>query len=147
MNIPKTTIFLADDDEDDRDFFEEVIENIDSEIEFKSFNDGSDLLSFLKSSTDTIPNFIFLDLNMPLMGGEKCLLKIREIDKLIDVPIILYSTFIDRYKINLLKESGATLYLKKPNSFKKLTIAILECMEKVKANKQKSDDQSNFIVQ
>ncbi len=141
------TIFLADDDEDDRQFFEEVLEEISPQIRFITFDNGVDLIQNLLKSANVSPDYIFLDLNMPLMDGEECLQEIRNLRHLDQIPIIIYSTAIDFSKAERLRDKGANLYLKKPNSFSELKKAILNCIADVEANLSSNEEGIAFIVQ
>jgi len=140
------TLFLADDDADDRQIFEEVLDEISPKINFKSFDNGVDLMTNLKNRSNKRPDYIFLDLKMPMMDGEECLQEIRKLTRLDKIPVIIYSTSIDIYKAERLRDMGATMYLKKPNSFKDLKNAILNCLADIQAGFD--DKQGNtFIVQ
>ncbi|MBU3025229.1 response regulator [Zobellia galactanivorans] len=120
-------IFLTDDDLEDRQFFEQAINELDIDLVFKSFDNGVELMENLHSDAK-LPDFIFLDLNMPLMNGEECLNDIREESKFSEIPVIIYSTFIDEDKIKKLRKNGASIILKKPNSFLQLKTAIESCI-------------------
>ncbi|MDO6810957.1 response regulator [Zobellia galactanivorans] len=120
-------IFLTDDDLEDRQFFEQAINELDIDLVFKSFDNGVELMENLHSDAK-LPDFIFLDLNMPLMNGEECLNDIREESKFEEIPVIIYSTFVDEGKLKELQGNGANLFLKKPNSFEQLKTAIKTCL-------------------
>jgi CheY-like chemotaxis protein len=63
---------------------------------------------------EQLPDVIFLDLNMPLMIGEECLADIRSEHRFASIPIVIYSTYMDRLKVEYLFEKGADRYLQKP---------------------------------
>ncbi len=142
----KYSIYLADDDDDDRDFFEEVVEQISSRITLRTFGNGIDLINGLNTTTK-VPDCIFLDLDMPLMDGEECLHAIRNSRRLKKIPVVIYSTSIDITNAERLRDLGANLYLKKPNTFNGLKIAISNCLEHVKENPISRDNGTGFIVQ
>ena len=146
MYKTKYTIFLADDDDEDREFFEEVVEEINSKIIVTTFSNGDHLMENLNKSKK-IPDCIFLDLNMPLMDGEECLSAIRNSSRLKKIPVIIYSTSIDISNAARLRDMGANLYLKKPNTFHGLKVAISNCLQHVKEYPNPNDDGSSFIVQ
>ncbi len=112
-------IFLADADADDRAMFEEVITEIDSSIQLTCAEDGMKLLQLLNSKMP-LPHLIFLDLNMPNKNGKECLDEIRRVERLKDIPIIIYSTSSSPKDINDTFDKGANLYVRKPSSFKEL---------------------------
>ena len=109
-------ILLADDDPDDRDLFEEAFAGLNASV--SSVQNGIELMKVLESDGD-LPDFIFLDLNMPERNGKECLRDIRA-KKLDDVKVIIYSTSSNAKDIDDTFALGADLYVKKPNTFTEL---------------------------
>lgn len=93
--------FLADDDEDDRMFFSDALQELSMKTEVKTFGNGVDLMASLMKCESILPDLIFLDLYMLLMDGEECLSYIRDEDDLADIPVIMYSTSFDEEKIKI----------------------------------------------
>lgn len=112
-------VLLADDDEDDRSIFTEILFKINKLINVETVEDGAQLLEKL-SQLIILPDLIFLDLNMPCVTGHECLLDIRKQKILNDVPVIIFSTSNRDEDINSTYIKGANLYLKKPNAFHRL---------------------------
>jgi DNA-binding NtrC family response regulator len=111
--MKQISCLLIDDDTDDRDFFRLAIKELDKKIEFHYASTGSEALEKLKSG-ELSPNYIFLDLNMMPMNGLECLLEIKKISKVVDIPVIIYSTSINediKYKT---LEAGAFDHFEKP---------------------------------
>ena len=84
-------IVIADDDADDCLLFKDALEelNVRKDIVFKT--NGRELLDYLLE-THHPPEFVFLDMNMPLMDGMESLAEIRKCTRLQNVPIIVFST-------------------------------------------------------
>src|ERR1051325_9343283 len=61
----------------------------------KLASDGIEALTKLKSNPSYIPDYIFLDINMPKMNGLQCLPEIRKMEHLRDAKVIMYSTTSD----------------------------------------------------
>ncbi len=57
-------VLLADDDEDDRIFFREALNDIPLSTSLDSVNDGDELMAVLNQQV-LLPDLLFLDLNMP----------------------------------------------------------------------------------
>ncbi|MBW8243610.1 response regulator [Muricauda oceani] len=120
-------VALADDDEDDRLFFQEAMEDIAIRTKLSLLNDGQELMDYLNLPNIILPNLIFLDLNMPIKNGMQCLKEIRSSSRLNDVCIAIYSTSCSEKDIEETFVNGANVYLNKPNNFSKLR----ESIEKV----------------
>ncbi|MFT3796228.1 response regulator [Flavobacterium sp.] len=119
MSTPKRCFFI-DDDEDDRDFFCTALQNINPEIECLFAKDGTEAIDQLVASPEMVPDYIFIDMNMPLMDGKQCLAAIREIDRLDQVPVYLYSTSGAPKLIDEVLQMGAKEFLIKPTSMNAL---------------------------
>jgi CheY-like chemotaxis protein len=109
-------IVLADDDEDDRVIFTDIIRTISSSIAIETVEDGAQLLEKLTQQF-ILPDIIFLDLNMPCMDGFDCLIKIRRLRLFDHIPVIIYSTSARIEDISRTYDLGANLYIVKPSSY------------------------------
>ncbi|MTD67716.1 response regulator [Flavobacterium sp. LC2016-13] len=117
----KRFIYLADDDSDDRDFFADALLEADPDAVLRQFQDGMYLMDALFTLSHTnLPEFIFLDINMPCKSGLECLAEIRNHENLKDVHVIMLSTSNDPENINKAFEMGATFYAVKPSSYEEL---------------------------
>lgn len=125
-----TTCFLVDDDIDDQEIFAIALQRIDSSIACVFANDGIDALRKLHQDETFVPQYIFLDLNMPRMNGRQCLVEIKKINRLESVPIIVYSTSSEYNDIVETKALGATDYLAKPPSITMLTNSLSQIFQK-----------------
>lgn len=117
MNQDPLHILLADDDEDDRLFFIDAIEELKVKTVVVAVNDGVQLMEYLNDTDKRTPHLIFLDLNMPRKGGMECLTEIRSNSKLKDLSIAIYSTSSSEEDIENTFVKGANIYIKKPNDF------------------------------
>jgi len=113
-------IMLADDDEDDRNFFNDAIKELKMKNNLTVFKDGKDLMDYLNSSDTVLPHILFLDLNMPCKSGNDCLKEIRANSRFKDMSIAIYSTSSSEKDIEDTFIDGANIYIKKPNDFNKL---------------------------
>lgn len=112
-------IFLADDDEDDREFFEFACNEVDAEIQLRHFENGQLLIEHLEKNIP-YPDTVFLDINMPKMDGFQCLSTIRKSEKFKDLCVIMYSTSNNEADINKCYALGADGFVQKPYSFAEL---------------------------
>ena len=138
-------IFLADDDQDDRELFMDALSELPIETSVKQFQNGVDLMAELYSGNPK-PDTIFLDLRMPLMDGFECLTDIRSIPELSEIQVIIYSTSYNENEVEQLKESGANLYIKKPNSYNQLKTVLYKSLKPFQNTTSKSNGDLNFMV-
>lgn len=125
------TIFLTEDDEDDRAFFEEALKELNTEIELKSLTDGEALMTSLSEVTaePPPPHLIFLDLNMPRKDGFECLAEIKNNSHLKKIPIVVLSTSTNSADIDRTYALGANAYIAKPNKLKDLKKVIESALD------------------
>jgi CheY-like chemotaxis protein len=112
-------VLNVDDDQEDRDFFCEALREIDPSITCLIAGSGMEALSLLQNQK-TLPDYIFLDINMPMMDGKQCLKALKSIAELQLIPVIMYSTSADTSEIRECYKLGAEDFLIKPHSFEKL---------------------------
>lgn len=117
MRRQALTIALTDDDQDDQEIFAEALSEVNSEVKLLSFQDGEQLMHFLRKPPAQLPDLVFLDLNMPIKNGKSCLTEIRANKEIKHLPIAIYSTSSSRNHILETQELGADWYISKPSSF------------------------------
>lgn len=121
-------ILNVDDDSDDREFFCDAIKVVDPEISCVLFENGEDLLSYLQE-IKTLPDYIFIDINMPMMNGYECAEEITSNYLAGETQIVMYSTAfnpIDREKF----EKQGFRYVVKQNTLGALVKSIKGVMSK-----------------
>jgi CheY-like chemotaxis protein len=108
------TILLVDDDEDDRKLFFEAVKEVDDTILCVSAGNGQEALLYLKNMDNQLPDYIFLDLHMPGLSGQRCLEEIKKDARLAPVPVIVYTTSREVSESIALKKLGAVHFMSKP---------------------------------
>ncbi|QRY55497.1 response regulator [Sphingobacterium siyangense] len=121
-------ICLADDDSDDRELFQEALIDLDATSELMLFKDGSEVITALPKIR-YVPDFLFLDLNMPIMDGRDTLVKIRKNHRYDPLFVVIYSTSAAARDIKDCMQLGANGYLVKPTSFKALKAGIADILK------------------
>ena len=109
------TILYVDDDPDDRQLFLEAVKSIDERIVCATAKDGLDGLSWLESHT--LPDVVFMDINMPLMNGKTCLTEIKSNEKMSQLPVIIFTTSENPQEKTECAKIGAAAYVIKPVSY------------------------------
>jgi len=117
----KTKILLIiDDDPDDRDFFCDALKEVDSDAVCYTCKNGIEAIDLLTSESSPVPDFIFLDLNMPVISGKQCLAALKKIKKLDQSHVIIYTTskLTDDFSETI--NMGAMHFLTKPTRYSDL---------------------------
>ncbi len=114
--INQPVVFVIDDDIDDQEIFGIALDRASKNANCVFANDGIHAIEKIKNDESFIPDFIFLDMNMPRMDGTECLVELRKIPRLNHIPVYLYSTSLDNVGISKSKSLGATDYIMKPSS-------------------------------
>lgn len=113
-------VFIVDDDSDDREFFCEALHEIDANITCVCAGNGNEAIEMLNQPHTVLPDYIFMDLNMPRLSGKQCLALIKKMERYSNVPVIIFSTTRQFHEAEETKKLGATLFLTKPSSYTEL---------------------------
>jgi CheY-like chemotaxis protein len=125
MTTTKPRKFLiVDDDTDDQEIFVAAVNEVDNSISCVAVDSCEDAINLLTHGSEDLPDFIFLDLNMPRMNGRQCLVELRKVALLNRIPIIIYSTSSLKKDIEETALLGADMFLTKPNKFDDLCKAL-----------------------
>ena len=122
---------LVDDDKDDQMIFLSAINEIDKRIACECYNDARRGLQVLQMNTGEKPHCIFVDLNLPFMHGFEFLRKIKTMQGLENIPVIIYSTSSRESDRTKAKELGAFNFLSKPANITELKVRIAELLSGV----------------
>lgn len=122
-------LFLVDDDADDHEIFKSALSQVDKNITLLVAGNGQDALQML-AAQDRLPDFIFLDLNMPRMGGIQFLDEIKKSDTLHKIPVIVYSTSNHPHDKERAMKAGAARFFTKPAKYTELCDLIQNLLSK-----------------
>jgi CheY-like chemotaxis protein len=116
--IQKKTVLLADDDIDDREMFEEILSGNEQVQLAGSVENGQELLGFLVNlDSQTLPDLIVLDHNMPKLNGLQTLDALKKSHKYQHIPVVIFSTYCDNKLLTECTNLGAAMVFTKPSSF------------------------------
>lgn len=90
--MKSNTWLLIEDDVDDQDFFVMALTSITDRVNFVIANNGLEALKIIQKDDNFVPSCIFVDLNMPLMDGFNFLQELKKIERLAEVPRIVFTT-------------------------------------------------------
>lgn len=118
LNESTRHIMVAEDDDDDYLIFSVALQDVQIAVALVRAENGDVLMKLLEES---IPEILFLDLEMPCKNGRECLKEIRSNKKFDNLPIIIYTSFRDPRAIEYTFREGANIYAFKPNNIRELT--------------------------
>jgi len=131
-------ILLADDDADDRLFFDKALKEIPIATNLTMVYDGEQLMNYLNENSEHLPDILFLDINMPRMNGIECLSEINGNKKLKDLTVIIFTisftsnfTPIEMNLKNMLSKMGTSDFIRKSNDLAKLKLVIHNALLRV----------------
>jgi CheY-like chemotaxis protein len=115
-------ILNVDDDSDDRAMFCMALKRIDPAIQCIQIETAEDAVKMLMNSA-VVPDFIFMDINMPRMNGYECVREICQYPNLKGTTIVMFSsTFNPRDQLDFGMRD--LKYLLKTSSIKSLVESI-----------------------
>lgn len=142
----KLNIYLADDDEADCLLFQEALNELPVSVTLTTVNDGQQLLDLLSQEGNLPPDALFLDLNMPRKNGFAALGQIKRDEKLLDIPVIVFSTANDQAKVKMVFRDAAHYYIRKPAKFSELKEVIYKALLLIAGGNMQLPKQENFML-
>jgi CheY-like chemotaxis protein len=118
MQTPHT-ILLVDDDIDDHEFFSIAISKLNENMQLLKAENGQQAFSLLQS-IEQLPDFVFLDLNMPAVDGKQFLRMIKEEPKFSDLYVVVYTTSSNEDDVKETMALGAKHYITKPDNINEI---------------------------
>ena len=146
MNNKPYRILLADDDESDRLLFKEAFSELKIKTIVSTTNNGMELMAYLNDHNSTLPDVIFLDLNMPRKNGLECLKEIKSNKNLKDISIAIYSTSDNEKDMEETFINGANVYITKPNDYNLLKQVLERAVMSAYQYKDESMKRENFLL-
>ena len=115
------TIYLVDDDEDDRMFISGAIHQVLDRVNVIEFDNGIDFLQLMASLPLSQESAIILmDINMPRMSGMEVISALKANLDHRHLPILVISTATDTRLIDKIITNGASGYFAKPGNLEEI---------------------------
>lgn len=128
----KKIILLVDDDDDDRFFFKGAIDNLGDQYTLIEAIHGLAGINKL-NDMQPLPDFIFVDINMPYMDGTLFLSEVKNDDRFKDIPVIIYTTSNSQLDKNATQKLGAAHFMTKLNDITNLHLEIAKAIDTIMA--------------
>lgn len=146
MESAPLVILLADDDESDRLVFKEAFRELELKSVVHTVDSGTQLMEYLTSGNAALPDFVFVDVNMPRKNGLTCLKEIRSDEKFKAIPIVIYSTSATRNDVEETFRHGANAYIKKPSDFGTLKQLLAKAVSDARGYREKPLRLEEFLL-
>jgi CheY-like chemotaxis protein len=121
------TLLVADDDEDDRHWIEEALEESEWTGDLRFVADGEELMDYLyrrgkyaAPAASPHPSFILLDLNMPKKDGREALKEIKSQPLFRHIPVVILTTSKAEEDVYRAYNAGANSFIIKPVTHERL---------------------------
>ena len=112
------TILLVDDDEDCRQLIRDAIEQGKFDNPVFEVSSGEEALAYLKREGPFAeaprPGLIYLDIEMPGMGGQETLKAIKKDPRFADIAVVMMTGVTEDSQKHMAMASGANSYTNKP---------------------------------
>lgn len=122
-------VLNIDDDPEDLEIFYKAVKTVNPLAKCLLARDAKEALGILRDAI--VPDYIFLDIHMPMMDGKTVLAELRQNKKLEAVPVVMYSTRINPNETEEYAALGANQFLHKHNDFQGLCNSLESLLKKI----------------
>lgn len=110
-------VMLVEDNPGDVYLFKKALDKASVDVELDVFEDGAEAVSYVRSATDSLPDLVVLDLNLPKKGGAEVLKAMRGTRSLADIPVLVISSSASPRDLRETEHLGVQQYITKPIDF------------------------------
>jgi DNA-binding NtrC family response regulator len=107
-------VVIIDNDTDDLEMLETAILQVSPAATCLSFVFADEAIRVIGEELNSVPDFIFIDVNMSRVSGPDCLRMLKEIHKLKDCKIIMFSGVMPAVVGESFINAGAFTFFQKP---------------------------------
>lgn len=131
MKQDKHSIFIVDDDPDDRESIRDAFLESKHDQNYVFMHSGEQLMGhFASPELKKKPSLILLDLNMPGKHGKEVLKEIKNDEHLKLIPVIVITTSSSDVDRKMSYRLGANCFITKPDSYREL-VTLTDCIAKL----------------
>jgi CheY-like chemotaxis protein len=114
------TVLLVEDNPDDEQLILRALKNSGVIESIEVTRNGREAVDYLLAGK-TPPRLILLDLKLPKMGGLEVLQALRLDNKTRMIPVVVFTSSIEKTDVLTSYDLGANSYIRKPVDYKQLT--------------------------
>ena len=124
-------IVMAEDDDDDFTFFQDVLDAEYPDVRLTRFRNGDEFCSYLSAPSTATPSLLVIDLNMPGKDGRDALREVRSQPGLRAVPIVVLTTSASIVDQKFVRGFDETSFVTKPSSYVAYTQLVKNMVRRV----------------
>lgn len=119
VNSKKPRVLVVEDNPVDVQILQHAFSTAEVALEIDVADDGESAMDLLQKQSQSaqtpLPGLVILDLNLPKMSGLEVLREMRNNQRLKRIPVVVMSSSRSERDVNSAYDSGANLYVRKPN--------------------------------
>ena len=134
-------LLFVEDSVNDGHFVQRILKKENLSEKFRWLKNGEEAINYFFEEENPIPRFILLDIKMPKVNGFEVLKKLKSEEKTKDIPIIIYSSSIQKSDIQTAYALGANSYISKPPRYQEMKELFIHLFQYwITLNKNVSND-------
>jgi CheY-like chemotaxis protein len=126
----KIRMLLVEDDSDDVQLLQEAMKENNIECEMDVIMEGDKVIPFL-NSTNSLPDIIVMDFNLPKIHGKEVLVSIRSAVAFSSIPLVVLTTSASPHDIQFAQQNGADKFITKPSTIHGFNTAVQDIVSMV----------------
>ena len=130
MRTDRLKILVVEDDEDDQFMLVRIFTDFLPNAEIIQAFNGKECISNLEANSQSLPDLITLDLNMPFVNGIEAIAVLKNSDVFKKINLVVLSTSNSEKDIQSAMKCGADDYFIKPVEYETLKETIKQIIEK-----------------
>jgi two-component system response regulator len=132
--MKKCTVIITEDDNEDAEFLQQALRERSFDGEIQRMTDGVQLMTRLSEMkiSDTLPEMIILDLNMPFKNGLEVLADMNTDDRLKQIPVTVVTASLRKEDEDTCDSLGCELYMRKPVRYRQYMDIASEIISHIK---------------
>ncbi|RKS95990.1 response regulator [Chryseobacterium defluvii] len=126
MNKEYLNVIVADHEEGNVVYFKDILKDLKIDIKVQMFWNGEDLMKYLNTENNIVPEVLFIAHNLAKKSGLECLEEIKSDIRLNNMVNVVYSDRFSDQEADELFVKGANVCFNRPAEYKALKKIITE---------------------